>query len=72
MVDDEEVSDVLSLGHGQPVATAGVSVDVVLQVVEFVLDDPVLRCVTAPQLSVSLLLLVHPDLRVAFEAPGRQ
>ena len=40
MVGDKILGDILALGHGEPVFSSGVLVDVVIEIIQFVLDDP--------------------------------
>lgn len=40
------------------------------EIIEFVVEDPVLRGITAPEFSVSGLLLLQPDRSVALQPAG--
>ncbi len=48
VVGDEEFCDILALGHVEPDLASGVPVDEVVEVVEFVFDDPVVGDVRLP------------------------
>ena len=70
MVNDEEVGDVLALRHCQPAAASGVPVEVGAEVVELVVDDPILGSVAPPQFRVPRPLLIEPCLRIALNSSG--
>ena len=40
MVGDKILGDILTLGHGEPVFSSGVFVDVVIEIIQFVFNDP--------------------------------
>lgn len=40
MVGDKILCDILTLGHGEPVFSSGVFVDVAIEIIQFVLDYP--------------------------------
>ena len=72
VVDDEEVGDVLALGHRQPASAPWMPIEVGAQVVKLVVDDPVFRSIATPQLGVPGFFLIKPGFRIALDASGWQ
>ena len=72
MVNNEEIGNILALGHGQPVFSSWVPVNEWGEIIEFILNDPVFGVVITPKLSISFLLLVDPDLGTSSDSSSGQ
>jgi hypothetical protein len=66
-MDNEEISDVLSASHHQPILPSWMLIHEFAEIVELVLDDPITGSIAAPQLAVPGLLLLKPDGSVALQ-----
>lgn len=58
MMYDEEIGDILATSHGQPCLSSWVNVDKLVEVVEFILHNPIVGSITTPQLGISCFLFL--------------
>lgn len=71
VVGNEMLSDVLALGHGQPVFSSRMFVDIVAEIIQLVFNDPEGVLIT-PKLAISLCFLFGPVGRTVLDASCRE
>jgi hypothetical protein len=65
------LSNILPFGHGEPVLTTRMFVDILRQIVQFVLTDPMLLWVL-PELHISFGLFLTPYSGTVLYSSGRK